>query len=126
VPAAAADAVVELPPPATAVVVGALPALITTGVELAVSSVGELSMGEVSVEVGAAALDESPLPLSEQPPPKQLHPRSRLSSQVQPGAQYQFVSTPEQGTLGPAGLGHVFDDTYGNNIVSVGFGPPGT
>jgi hypothetical protein len=57
VPAAAADAVVELPPPAAAVIVGALPALVTTG-----------------VEVGAAALDESPLPLSGQLPPKQLHP----------------------------------------------------
>lgn len=56
-PAAAADAVVELPPPAAAVIVGALPALVTTG-----------------VEVGAAALDESPLPLSGQLPPKQLHP----------------------------------------------------
>lgn len=76
--AAADDAVVELPPPAAAVIVGALPALVTLGitsrVELAASSLDELSMGEASVEVGAAAIDESPLLLSEQLPPKQLHP----------------------------------------------------
>lgn len=136
VPAAAAadDAEEGLPPPAPApaVVDGALTALDTppllatlvvaaepeladaAGVELAVSSLDELSTGAGSVEVGAAALDESlPPPLPEQLPlpPKQLQPWSRLTSQVQPCAQYQFVSTPEQGTLGPAGLGHVLDET---------------